>query len=115
MKDVDYSLNKNLETLLDLCHGLDNIPHGSGIDDRWQIMAMPNMLVMQNAWHLLHDSGYYMDNLLFNVKIPLDRPHDFTVTFISQRLHRNSVRYACEHGVVDCIEQWMEEWLDSVL
>ena len=38
---------------------LNNLPHGSGIDDRWSFQICRDSVRLYNAYHCMTDNGFY--------------------------------------------------------
>lgn len=72
---------------------LEVLPHGSGIDCKWQFDYQQNgKITCVNAFHCLDANGYYCGYADFTLTVDLDKPADFRLVFNgrdSQRLARN--------------------------
>jgi len=94
---------------------MDRVPHGSGIDYNWTIDIKHDNLIMNNAWHLLNQNGYYIDHIPFTVTVPLRSPQNFTLTWTHYRQHAYPIRVANSTATLDYIAETIGNWLDESL
>jgi len=72
-------MNTNPEYILDLApHGkgfvteaelIEMLPHGSGIDCRWELNPIGDGVNCENSFHMMNENGYYCGYAGFTVRI----------------------------------------------
>ena len=81
----------------------DALPHGSGIDDSWEIDHMGSYFRCYNGYHAMNEDGYYDGWADFSVIIPIKDPENFRLHFHGQRSQRLNRRYALREYLEDTI------------
>jgi hypothetical protein len=99
-------MNINEETVLEM------LPHGSGIDCKWEVEEFKPSILCKNSYHVMDENGYYDGYIDFSVRIPKHEPLDFEVHFAtsSGRTHAKDlglVEYL-EDTIFWSIKNWME-------
>lgn len=98
---------------------LDNLPHGSGIDDKWSFQICRNSVRLYNAYHCMNDGGYYDGWAYFVVIISKDRllremNQSISNTFKLQFLGRHSQYLAQKHLLREYLEDVFAEFFRSL-
>ena len=62
-----YDIHKDsIETIL-----LDKLPHGSGIDCKWEFDFTDKLIVCRNSWHKMNENGMYCGYIDFEIRIKI--------------------------------------------
>lgn len=70
------------------------LPHGSGIDCKWQFDYQKNGKIRAvNAFHCMDENGYYCGYADFTLTVDLDSPQDFRLVFNGADSHRLNSKY----------------------
>ncbi len=78
------------------------LPHGSGIDCKWQFDYLKNgKITCVNAFHCMDENGYYCGYADFTLTVDLDKPADFRLVFNG----RDSQRMNTKHMLKDYLEE----------
>lgn len=92
---------------------LEMLPHGSGIDCKWEVEEFKPSLVCRNSYHVMNEHGFYDGYIDFSVRISRHEPLDFEVYFRTS----SGRRYAKKNGLKDYLEDtiyWsIRNWLDK--
>ena len=54
------------------CYLLDTLPHGSGIDCKWDFDYTDKGIFASNSYHRMNENGYYCGYIAFTIKIKAD-------------------------------------------
>lgn len=88
------------------------LPHGSGIDCKWNIERKGNGLdfVCSNSFHVMDQNGYYCGYVSFDVYINVERPwHSYNVEVSQTDIDAIYSEYAVgEEATDEEIEDWNE-------
>lgn len=60
---------------------IESLPHGSGIDCKWEIDTNDKWIIAKNSFHCMNQDGYYVGYADFTVKIPVEFPESFKLEF----------------------------------
>ena len=71
---------------------LEVLPHGSGIDCKWEIEENSKSFLAKNSYHLMDENGFYCGYIDFSLRIPKDNPYDFKLMFHTNSTGRRKVR-----------------------
>ena len=75
----------------------DNLPHGSGIDYKWEIEFLKNgSIKCTNGWHFMSEYGFYMFGAPFSITFKKD---DFFIQF--HNISSNERRHLNNHMIKD--------------
>lgn len=86
------------------------LPHGSGIDCRWQFDYQKNGKIKStNAFHCMDENGYYCGYADFTLTVDLDKPADFRLVFNGSDSHRLNSK----HMLKDYLEETFHDALTS--
>jgi hypothetical protein len=125
---TDFACQCNREINCDRCHGLKEnlllqLPHGSGINDRWFIKFLTDRVVCSNTFDIMGENGMYRQYVPFSIVIPDDpnekwyaahatggireNPVDFNVVFHTKNrywINRYALKDYLEETVQLCLE-----------
>lgn len=71
----------------------DRLPHGSGIDCKWQIEDKGKYFKCVNAFHCMDENGFYCGYADFTLIIPKKNPLDFKLHFNGKQSAYLNERY----------------------
>lgn len=86
---------------------IDQLPHGSGIDLKWELEVNERWIVCRNGYHCMSDNGFYDGWIDFTVKLPrYVSPKEWKTEFVFQingkDSHYNATKY---YGTRDYLEE----------
>ena len=76
---------------------------GSGIDCDWEFDLKKHILYAKNSFHTMNDAGYYVGYADFTLRIDINHPEEFSLTFNGQRAHALNRRYGLREYLEDTI------------
>lgn len=88
-----------------------NNAHGSGIDWSWRASETKSNIRLNNAFHLMDDSGYYYAVAEFVVVISKKNPREFTINYTTPQ----SRYYGEKHYLKDLLYQTFDYALGEAL
>ena len=103
ISDKDNSFLTREVVDLDTGRTID-LPHGSGIDDEWHVEDKGSYYRLDNAFHFMNDTGYYVGWQPFFLTVPKKKPRDFKLHFINEN------RYWTQKIM---LRDYLEELFDS--
>ena len=91
------------------------LPHGSGIDCRWQFDYQNNgKIKATNAFHCMNEGGYYCGYADFTLTVDLDKPADFRLVFNGSESHRLNSKYTLKDYLEETFHYALTSTQDSV-
>ena len=88
------------------------LPHGSGIDLRWEIEDKGNYFKGVNAFHCMNDAGYYCGYADFSIIIPKNNPLDFRLHFHGKQSHYYNTRLMLRDYIEETIYYALQEHME---
>ena len=94
----------------------DTLPHGSGIDDTWQVKATNKYYVCNCAYHVMDDNGFYVGWAPFTLRIPLeDDPLKFKLSFSGRDGSYLARKYDLREYLEDLFAEWVLENMSKLV
>lgn len=90
------------------------LPHGSGIDLRWEIEEEINHFVAHNAFHVMDENGYYVDWAHFTIRIPKTNPLEFELDWYDEDARELNEQYMIQDYLEETIHYYIEQYLESL-
>lgn len=94
---------------------LDNLPHGSGIDDRWNYDISSTSIRLYNGFHCMDENGFYDDWANFVLIVPKNAllrgeyvvvSNSFKLQFLGQRSQYLATRYDLRNYLEDIFAEF---------
>jgi hypothetical protein len=93
---------------------LNKLPHGSGIDCKWEFTWLKNGKVKAvNAFHCMNDGGYYDGYADFTVIIPPQDHTDFHLVFNGRQGQNKNRQYLLRDYLEDTLYQALKGEQDA--
>jgi hypothetical protein len=110
LEKEDYWIRYKLtEELLE-----EQLPHGSGIDCKWEIEDKGKYFKCVNAFHCMDDHGYYCRYADFTLIIPKKNPLDFRLHFNGKYSAYLNTRYMLRDYLEDTFHYELSELLNKL-
>ena len=93
-KFEDDETNEKIEQIL---------PHGSGINDDWDICNRENFWECKNFWDCINNDGYYDGFIDFTVRIYKNENREFRIFINGNRSHNKNKKYHIKEYLEDTI------------
>jgi len=108
---------QGIDNLNCLLNNMEEIPHGSGINDYWTIDIQNRKLTLSNWYSVMSEYGYHEGELPFTLVIPLWCPLSFTLQWGSPEerppLVRQANKLCIKEYLIDTLAHWVRESLDK--
>jgi len=108
---------QGIDNLNCLLNNMEEIPHGSGINDYWTIDIQNRKLTLSNWYSVMSEYGYHEGELPFTLVIPLWCPYSLTLqwsdTSSRQHLIRQANKLFIKEYLIDTLAHWVRESLDK--
>ena len=112
---TNVKTTQGIDNLNSLLHNMEEIPHGSGINDDWTIDIQNRKLTLTNWYSVMSNMGYHEGELPFTLTIPLWYPLSFTLQwsepFSSPCLTRLANTLCIKEYLIDTLAHWVRESL----
>jgi len=109
-ENQNYPFKKKLNEFI-----LENeLPHGSGIDCKWQIEDKGKYFKCVNAYHCMNENGYYDGYADFTLIIPKKNPIDFKLHFNGKHSQYKNERYLLRDYLEDTFHYAISEMVEKL-
>lgn len=84
------------------------LPHGSGINEDWQIEIRSTKIYCYNAFHPINEAGFYDGRAMFTFVIDLNDEGNWKIHFRGKRSQDLNYRYMIRDYLEDLFADFMD-------